>query len=200
MVIAGAGGHALEVYDVLLALNYAKDDLVFYDDISGVSNINNCKVLKSVSELKEYFIQSNEFCLGIGNPILRKKLYDLMIMQGGKHFPVVSSQAIISEYAINKGADIMPNCFISSKVILGLGTLINTSSNIHHEVEIGEFNEISPASVILGKVKIKSFCSIGSNATLLPNIKISESVIVGAGAVVTTNIDANKIIKGVPAK
>ena len=200
MVIAGAGGHALEVLDVLFSLNFLIDEVVFYDDYSKETKFLGRKVLKTEKELKQYFIKDNRFCLGVGNPQLRKKLFDLMKANGGKHYSIISPFAVVSKSCKNNGADIMANCFVSARTSLGLGTLINTASNIHHDVVIGEFDEISPSSVLLGNVIVKSFCSIGANSTILPKLEISDSVIIGAGSVVTNNVTRNQIVKGIPAK
>lgn len=200
MIVAGAGGHALEVFDVLLTLGYSADQICFYEDYSDTLKLNNCRVLKNTDELKKQFETSRNFCLGVGNPILRLKMYDLMIKSGGLHNPIVSPSAVISNYSINKGADVMPQCFISSQTILGKGSLINTRANLHHGVVIDKFTELAPSVVLLGKVKVGCKCSIGANATVLPRVIIKDEVVVGAGAVVIGDIESKRLVKGVPAK
>lgn len=200
MIIAGAGGHALEVFDVLLTLGYSVYQISFYDDYTDTLKLNNCRVLKNTDELKKHFQISRNFCLGVGTPDLRLKMYNLMIKSGGLHNTIISPSAVISNYSINEGADIMPECFISSQTILGKGSLINTRANLHHEVVIGKFTELAPSVVLLGQVKIGRNCSIGANATVLPRIIIKDEVIVGAGAVVIGDIESKRLVKGVPAK
>lgn len=200
MVIAGAGGHALEVFDVLLTLDYKIDEIFFYDDYSNITEVNECKVLKNKQELKDHFSLNKDFCLGIGNPNLRNKMYRLMLEAGGKHISIISPLAFISKYAINKGADIMPFSFVSSKSKLGLGTLINTRVNIHHETVVGEFNEISPSANLLGQVKLGNLNTIGAGTVILPGIKMVNNNITGAGAVVTRDLNSDSVVIGVPAK
>jgi len=200
MLIAGAGGHALEIFDVLLTLNYTVDEIFFYDDYSDTEELNKCEVIKNKQKLKDYFSLNEDFCLGIGNPNLRNKMYSLMLDAGGKHIPIISPLAFISNYAVNKGADIMPFSFVSSRSSLGLGTLINTRVNVHHEALIGEFNEISPSVNLLGQVKLGNFNTVGAGTTILPKIKMENNNIIGAGAVVTGDLNSGSKVKGIPAK
>lgn len=200
MVIAGAGGHALEIFDVLLSLGYSVDKICFYDDYTVASELNHCKVIKNLGELNCQLNIDSEFCLGVGRPSLRKKMYHLMTKAGGKHYSVISPFAIVSEYSKNDGADVMPFSFVSSQTILGKGSLVNTRANIHHEVILGIFNEISPCATLLGKVEIGDFNSVGSAATILPKIRIKNNIKIGAGALVTKDLEDNLIVRGVPAK
>lgn len=200
MVIAGAGGHALEIFDVLLSLEYMTENIFFYDDLTETREINNCKVLKNIKELEMQLKINKDFCLGIGNPSLRKKMYSLMINAGGNHTHIVSPLAYVSDYVENNGTDIMPFCFISSNTILGKGNLINTRANMHHEVVLGSFNEIAPSANLLGKVEVGNLNAIGAASTILPGIKILNNNIIGAGALVTKDLKSNSIVKGVPAK
>lgn len=200
MIITGAGGHSLEIFDVLLTLGFNAEEILFYDDYTSVTVINNCKVLKNKTELRDNFKLSTEFCLGVGNPNLRNQMYNLMTELGGTHYSVISPFAAVSKFCTNEGADIMPFSFISSKTILGKGVLINTRANIHHEVEIGDFTEVSPSSNILGKVKIGAFCRIGANTTILPCKQIGDQVITGAGSVLTKDVFSFKKIVGIPGK
>lgn len=201
MIIAGAGGHALEVFDVLLEMGYARKSILFYDDFTDRIELTGCKIIKSTSELSRYLTEVNsEFCLGVGKPELRKKFYDLFDTLGGVHVPLLSPRAFVSKSCANKGADIMAFVFISAKSELGKGCLINTRSNIHHEVKIGEFTEIAPSCNILGMVKVGNFCSLGANTSIIPKKNITNFVVSAAGAVIINDINKSALVYGVPAK
>lgn len=203
MVIAGAGGHALEVLDLLIQNGCAKEEIYFFDDTFNEKYklFDYFPILKDLDSLKIVFKNDPKFCLGTGSPRIRKLLYNKMISCGGYHQSLVSKHALISSYILDlDGVDIFPYAFISAKVSIGTGTLVNTRANVHHEVKIGEFCEISPSSNILGKVNIGSYTSVGSNSTILPDLNIGKNIVIGAGAVVTKNFDKNLVIAGVPAK
>ncbi|WP_158860501.1 acetyltransferase [Lunatibacter salilacus] len=200
MLVAGAGGHALDLLDLLLNQKQT-EDLCFFDNVNEqVLFENQYTILKSEKEVLEHFKQCPYFILGIGSPRHRKFFYDWFIHLGGQHFFIKGEGVVYSNFTENNEADIFNLCFVGAKTKIGKGVLINTGSQVHHEVVIGDFSEINPGAVILGKVKIGNFSSIGANATILPKIEIGDNVIIGAGAVVTKDVpDFSKVI-GVPGR
>lgn len=201
IIIAGAGGHALEILDILLVSYPDKKGIYLYDDLNlDKDYLDGYPILHSLEELKNKKIRKFLFCLGIGNPMLRKKMFEKFKSIGGNFHPVCSKSACVSPSVTSFSFDAMALSFISRNVHIGLGTLINTGANVHHGVEIGEFTMVSPRATILGDVKIGSFCEIGANATILPKIKIGDRVTIGAGAVVTGECKEGGIYIGIPAK
>lgn len=200
MVVAGAGGHALEVLDILISKNEAVG-IVFFDEVSTQELFDGKYfILKTEEELKTHFLKDPRFILGIGNSKLRKRLYDRFSELGGRHFALKGNGNICSLSANVESADIVNLCFIGPKAQIGRGTLINSGAFVHHEVSVGEFCEIAPRAVLLGKVKVGDFVMVGANATILPKIKIGNNVIVGAGSVVTKDVEDGVIVMGIPAK
>lgn len=200
MVVIGAGGHALEILDIL-AQDNKTNSLYFYDDFDSKNTIfRGYPVIKSIEELKNIFPNSFTFILGIGSPINRKLLFEKFSKLGGILSSIVSSKSITSQNIENQKFDVMNLCYLGPETKIGIGTLINTGAQIHHEVIIGEFCEISPRALLLGKVQIGNNCSLGGNCTILPKVKIGNNVIIGAGTVVTKDIPDNKVVVGVPGE
>ncbi|WP_456376532.1 acetyltransferase [Lutibacter sp.] len=204
MLIVGAKGFAKEVLEVLYQLNDI-DNLVFFDDVNsdiGHKLYDEFNILKNIEEASAYFKNiDNRFTIGIGNPILRKRLYDKFKSIGGIFTSTISPKASIGNFgnSIGIGCNIMTGTVLTNDIIIKKGVLINLNCTIGHDSLIGEFVEISPGVHISGKCKIGNFTVIGTNATILPKISIGENVIVAAGAVVTKNIPDNCMIAGVPA-
>lgn len=200
MLILGAGGHSREVLDLLVQQS-CNSSISFFDntDTAPIRIHNTFKVIKDNAEVLKQFEIDNDFALGVGSPKIRQKLYYLMLSLGGVYKKIISESAIISKYSVVSG-DVMHQVFIGSNADIGLGALINTGSQVHHEARVGAFAELSPGSILLGNSKVGNNCRIGSNATILPNIKIGKNCVVGAGAVVTKNIPENSLVAGVPAK
>lgn len=205
MLIVGANGFAKEVLEVLHQLNQL-DNLVFYDDLNNNLHrklFNKFEILKNIDEAATYFKSvDNRFTIGIGNPILRKKLADKFTEVGGIFTSTISPLAIIGSYdiEIGIGSNILQGAIFSSSVKSGKGCIFYYNSIITHECIIGDYVEISPSANLLGRSFVGSFSKIGSNSTILPDVKIGENVIVGAGAVVTKNVPDNTMVVGVPAK
>ena len=82
MLIIGAKGFAKEVLEVLFQNNDTKK-IAFFDDINDDvygKLYNEYPILKTLTEVENYFNSvSKDFTIGIGNPVLRKILYEKFI-------------------------------------------------------------------------------------------------------------------------
>lgn len=201
MIIAGAGGHAREVLDLL-----SNDDLKFcflFDNISDKKEREyDYPLISSEEDLQRLFKEDKRFVIATGNSYTRAKLYELMMTNGGCAHTVIAESAKVSNHYsfLGEGLNIMAFSFLSHSIAIGKGSLINTRANIHHDVRIGEFCEIGPGAIMLGGTEAGSFTMIGAGAIILPGIKIGNHCKVGAGAVVTKNVTDYQIVKGNPAK
>lgn len=201
MIVAGAGGHALELLDILISEGKT-DNLFFFDEINSESMLRGLfPILHTEEEVKKHFERDPHFILGIGNPKVRHQFYQRFSGLGGELATVKGHGIALSHFSFGgKEADIFNLCFIGANTKIGKGSLINTGAQVHHEVEIGQFSEINPGAVLLGKVTIGDFCSIGANATILPKVKIGNNVTVGAGSVVTQDVLDGVTVVGVPGR
>lgn len=205
MLIIGGKGFAKEVLEVLHQLNRL-DNLAFYDDVNEdvCGNLyNKFPILKNIDDASAYFKTiDNRFTIGIGNPILRKKLYDKFSEIGGVFSSTISSLAHIGSFGneIQKGCNIMTGAVITSDVIIKQGSLINLNCTVGHDSIIGEFVELSPGVSISGNCIVGNYSVIGTNATVLPKVKIGKNVIIGAGSVVTKDVPDNSLVVGIPGK
>ena len=200
MIIAGAGGHSLEILEVLIA-SEMMENLSFFDEISPAKlQEDGYAMIKSEDEVREHFKRDSRFILGTGNPRLRKLFYERFTAIGGEHYAIQGRGNLCSSSAEISGADLMNHCVIGPKVKIGKGTLVNTGALVHHETQVGEFCEIAPAAVLLGKVSVGNQVMIGANATILPGIKIGANAVIGAGAVITKDVPDGATVVGVPGR
>lgn len=203
MVIIGAKGHAKELLVVIKEKKITPNSLYFFDNVSekGPSDYLGFRILSTFEEIIKLFEHNNEFTLGLGSPIIRRKLAEKFLNLGGDFISVISKKTVLGEnIELGNGCNIMPFSSVYNDVKIGQGVLVNSYSSVHHDSIIGEFVEISPGARILGRTTIGSFCAIGSNSVILPGIKITSHVIIGAGSVVTKNINEPGVYVGVPAK
>ena len=204
MIIIGAKGLAKELLEILYQKNET-DNLYFYDDISNDAPdklYDQFPILKNIEEVIQLFKVDNRFIVGLGNPVLRKQMFEKFKLVGGVMVSAISPLANIGHYgtSIGAGSIVMAGSFISNDVRLGIGCLVNPNCTISHDTVIGDFVDISPGVQITGNCVVGDYASIGTNATILPKIQVGERAIVGAGAVVTQHVPDGVTVVGVPAK
>jgi sugar O-acyltransferase (sialic acid O-acetyltransferase NeuD family) len=199
MIIAGAGGHAIEVYNELIKLSKPFGDIFFFDEVN--LEVNELFGRPVYHQIKAIFSPQN-FVLGTGEPVLRKKLYEAFIQAGHKPINIISCSADISslEVKLSNGLNVMYQAFVGPRVSLGAGTLVNARSLIHHDTIIGEFCEICPGVHISGSCTIGDEVFIGTGAVILPGVNIGNGSVVAAGAVVMDHVPENVMVAGVPAQ
>ena len=127
MLIVGAKGFAKEVLEVLYQLNDI-ENVVFYDDVSEdlpKQLYERFDILRNAEEVKEYFQNvDNRFTLGIGGPVLRKKMFDKFTDLGGVFTSTISPKANIGHF----GTKISKSCLtviIWQDIILQLNHLLS---------------------------------------------------------------------------
>ena len=205
MVIAGAKGLAKELLEILAAQQALKN-LYFFDDVSEDAPrqlFGEFQVLHTLDEAKGIFEKTGDssFALGLGNPMLRYKLYNAFLQIGGTLTSVISSKADIGKFdvSLQPGCCILPGVVITSSVSIGKGCLLNPNVTVSHDSTLGAFVEASPGAKVTGNCQIGDFSFLGTNSSILPKVKIGKNVVVGAGAVVTKDVPDNCMVAGVPA-
>ncbi|HCQ30545.1 MAG TPA: hexapeptide transferase [Flavobacteriales bacterium] len=203
MLIIGAKGFAKEVLEILYQLNLTKN-VYFFDDLNKDEQLlfNKYKIIHDLHEVEELFTRDPNFTIGIGNPLLRKKMFDKFIQLNGNFTSTISPLAQIGHFdvEIGKGCNIMTGSIITNSVKIGQGSILNISCTVGHDTCVEDFVEISPNVSISGNCYIGSYTTIGTSAVILPNVKIGKNVTVGAGAVVTKDLPDYCTAVGVPAK
>jgi sugar O-acyltransferase (sialic acid O-acetyltransferase NeuD family) len=198
MVIAGAGGHGLEVLEIT---RQDSQSIYFFDeDLSKSALYGGFSVIQDENKLREILVKDPGFVLGVGNPHSREKLTRVLSLAGGNLASISSPLAKISENRDNQCFDVMDFAFVGPETQIGKGVLINTRAHVHHHCSIGDFTEIGPGAIILGGAILGKKCRIGAGAVVLPGVHLGDEVIVGAGAVVTRNFSSYSKVVGVPAK
>ena len=205
MIIIGAKGFAKEVLEILHQ-NSQLEGLAFYDDVNHdlpALLYNQFPILKNENQVKEHFQKfGNDFTIGIGGSLLRKKMQEKFEALGGKLKSSISKFSEIGSYGviIGDGSNILSGAILSNDVSIGFANIIYYNSIITHDVITGDYVEISPGAKLLGRSLIGDFSSIGCNAVILPDVKVGRNVIIGAGAVVNKDLPDNCVAVGIPAK
>ncbi len=195
IILVGYSGHGLVVADTAFENNL---NVIGYTEKS-INEINPFKIEylgdESSSDFKGWDLDV-AFILGIGDNILREKIYNHVLSNGKKIISLINSMSSISSFAeIGDAVFINRNVSINAFAKIGSNVILNTGCIIEHECMIGDSVHIAPGAVLAGNVKVGSGSFIGANSVIKQGVEIGKNVIVGAGTVVLNNIyDGNKIV------
>jgi sugar O-acyltransferase (sialic acid O-acetyltransferase NeuD family) len=189
MIIVGAGSAGIETANIVI-LNNPNERLFFFDEnIAKVHrSINNYQLVCNIPDLKKIIELDSNFCVAIGNPRIREKMYKKMISLGATP-KNISDNSLKTISKLEENASIFqPGISISYDVKIGKSCLIHANSVIGHKVEIGDFVNISPLCSIIGPAKIGKNTYIGAGAIILPNLQIGNNVYITAGSLVNKDL------------
>ena len=195
IILVGYSGHGLVVADTAIENNL---NLIGYTEKS-VNEVNPFELEylgdESSLDFKGWDLDV-AFILGIGDNILREKIYNHVLSNGKKIISLINSMSSISSFAeIGDAVFINRNVSINAFAKIGSNVILNTGCIIEHECMIGDSVHIAPGAVLAGNVKVGSGSFIGANSVIKQGVEIGKNVIVGAGTVVLNNIyDGNKIV------
>lgn len=202
--VFGSSGQARELADLAHLLGYK--DIFFIDFNDSIDNISGREIIPE-DEIQKYRI--NDFIIGIGEGSIRKKIFNkfsalnfINLIHPAATFEEGSEQILMN----TKGNIFCAGVRVTNNVEIGDFNLFNINSTVSHDCIIEDFVTLSPGVNIAGNVHIFSEVFVGIGATIsngksIDNkLKIAEKAIVGAGAVVVKDVEANTIVKGIPAK
>lgn len=193
--IYGAGGLGKDVLGIA-----QKNGIKISGFIDDKSSEKQKKILNfpvySLDEIEE----KSEVVIAIGDPLIKKIIYQKILKKNLGLFNIISRHAILSEkIKLGKGIIIYPFTFIGNSVIIENNVLICANTSIGHDVIIKNNNSISFNSTIGGATEIFEGCYIGSGSHIRDEIKIKENCLIGMGSVVTKNVSSDIVIYGNPA-
>ncbi|MDD2634975.1 MAG: DapH/DapD/GlmU-related protein [Bacteroidales bacterium] len=189
MIIVGCGSAGKEILGMLINLNY-EHEIIFYDD-----NLNSDKVVfgkyqvvNDKESLIAHMLIDPKFCIGIGHPRRRKKVFERFLKLGGIPANIIWDNKLFMSSIIESATVIQPGVAISYDVSMGDSCLIHNNTSIGHKVKIGNFVNISPLCSIIGPCIIGDETYIGANSIVLPGVSIGKNVYIKPGKIVNRDI------------
>lgn len=197
LIIAGAGGHALEIAGELLQQGHEQASLTFWDIQPGPTHFHGIQVIRDLSLLPAVPV-----VLGTGNPGPRRRTFEFLKKIQRNPQSHLSAKAVVNTLSVTlgEGLNLMDYCSISPHVTLGSGVLVNRHASIHHDTKVGDFSVVAPGARILGQVTIGADVFVGTNAVILPGLTVGDGAVIGAGAVVTQSVPPGETWVGVPGR
>lgn len=206
IVIIGQGGLGKKIQATLNEINkQAKNSvynfLGYLDDSEELKNkelyLGNINFLEKLAKNEIIGV-----AIGIGNPIIKRKIIDQISHIKNIVFPNIihPNVFIYDDFKMGLGNIIASGVNICTNVEIGNFNFINLSSTIGHDTLIKNYCVINPLSSISGNILIKDEVFIGTGANLLQEIIIEERVVIGAGSVILKNCIKDRKYVGIPGK
>jgi sugar O-acyltransferase (sialic acid O-acetyltransferase NeuD family) len=198
VILIGYSGHAYVVADIAIENQY--NIIGYTEKISAQYNPFNLNYAGYEREID--FFENNKdigFIIGIGDNLIREKIYNLVTSKNAEIVTLISNAASISQSAkIDSGTFINRNVIINALAKIGKNVVLNTACIIEHECEISDSVHIAPGAVLAGNVIVGQRSFIGANSVIKQGVKIGKDVIVGTGTVVLSDIPDGKKVVGNP--
>jgi sugar O-acyltransferase, sialic acid O-acetyltransferase neuD family len=200
--IYGYGGHGLEVEELARVINLKENrwaKIIFVDDAKD--KIDNEKIFSFEDIISKYSPKDIEFMTGIGEPVIREKLYNKVKEKDYSFAILVHPSASVAESAVlEEGTMVAHNAFVSIKAHLFTNTLVQPMACVHHECSVGRNSVVSTSAVMGGNSSLGYNSFIGLGASVKQGISVGNGSVVGMGAIVIKNVSDRVMVVGNPAR
>ena len=198
----GYGRHGLEVEELARVINSKEnrwENIIFIDDASN--KIDNEKIFSFEDIICKYSSKDIEFMVGLGEPVIREKIYNKVKDKGYSFAILVHPSASVAESAVlEEGTMVSYNAFVSIKAHLHTNTLIQPMASVHHECKVGRNSVVSTSAVMGGNSSLGYNSFIGLGASVKQGISVGNGSVVGMGTVVIKNVSDRVMVVGNPAR
>ncbi len=205
IAIFGTGGLAKELLD--LAWDQGYRDICFLE-----KNVQKQQTLLGFPILSESALadfDDSDFAIGIADPKIRKKIYELypyLNYPNLIHSQASLGYAVLTQLADSKGVVIAAGARITNSCKFGDFIIVSFNSTIGHDCKLNSFVSVMPGVNISGCIELKEAVYIGTNATILPgqspnHLKcLGEYSTIGAGSLVLKDTQAYTTYVGSPVR
>lgn len=202
LILLGGGGHCKSVIDVAESAGYNILGVLDKPEEVG-KQVLDYKVIGTDDDIPKY-VDKAEFVITIGqikSSSIRRKISERIEIAGGKLATIIASDAYVSKYAIvGEGSVIMHRAFLNAEAKVGKNVIINTLTNLGHEVTVDDFCHLSTGVMVCGNVHIGKDVFIGSQSVVNQGVDIADGAIVGSLTCVNKPIIEKGVYIGNPAK
>jgi sugar O-acyltransferase (sialic acid O-acetyltransferase NeuD family) len=149
--------------------------------------------------------ERDRFVVAVGDSALRRNAAANCEGIGLRPQRVIHPRAeISSRVEVGLGSLICAGCIVTTNVVLGDHVHVNLDCTISHDVRIGNYATLSPGVHVSGHVEIGAGAFIGTGANIINGkpgqpLIIGEGAVIAAGACVTKSVEPGALVAGVPA-
>lgn len=202
LILIGGGGHCKSVIDVAESAGYTILGILDRSIPEG-GTVFGYNILGN-DDLIEPYLDKAEFLVTVGqikSPAIRIRLYKMVKDAGGRLATVIAPTAHVSKYAtIGEGSVVMHQAVVNAGAQIGMGCILNTFTNIEHDVKLGNFCHVSTGAMVNGEAEIGEGTFIGSQSVVNQCVKVCNMTVVASGSVVHKDITEAGVYAGNPIK
>lgn len=205
LVIVGAGGHAREIHDIVLAI----DAVAPAWEVRGFAVEAAYLPSPAVHGLPVFDLDDlaaahagAHVVVAIGEPAVRARIVARIDAMGPRNYAtLVHPRASVGPRAVlGEGCVVFPGAVLTSDLVLGRHVHVNTAASVSHDCRLADFATLAPRVCCCGGVVIGRCADIGAGAVLIPRVSVGDDAIVGAGATVIRDVPPATTAVGVPAR
>ena len=204
LFIYGSRAAAVETYDMVIRndfFDHRYDFVFFIDDFVEESDYYGTKRIHYES-CKDYLENEDaEFIVAVGEPSVRKLLFDRIKISGYRIATLIDKTAIVSH-----SSTIKEGCIISSGAIVSTNAVINENCLVMFQAIVGHHANVGAGCVICPQATVGGFSNVGDETFLglgshmIQNANIGSRAVVGLGAMVFKNVEDDTVVIGNPAR
>jgi len=204
LVLAGSGGHAKIVIDIIELVGVHKIIGITTQD-SKLDSFQGYPVLGSDAELPKLFKQGIRYAaVGVGGYRDNERRKIVFSHIKGLGFNVISavhpSAIIARDVQIGEGSVVCAGVVLNPGVSIGENVIVVTGSLVDHESIVDNHVLIAGGVSVGANVHIQEEALLAIGSTVVSGKVVGKNSLVAAGAVVVKDVDAGGTVMGIPAR
>jgi sugar O-acyltransferase (sialic acid O-acetyltransferase NeuD family) len=192
LILVGGGGHCKSCIEVVESTGgYEVYGILDVTDRIG-DRVLGYPIIGSDRMIPELVSQGFCFLVSLGqikSSKPRRDLFGRLKREGAHMATVIAASARVSKHArISPGTIVHHGCHVNAGAEVGENCIINTGSNLEHDVIVMDHTHISTGCMLNGNASVGRDCFLGSGTIISNGVSIGDEVVVGAGSLILRSI------------
>jgi sugar O-acyltransferase (sialic acid O-acetyltransferase NeuD family) len=206
LIILGTGGNALDILDVIEAINTRAPAWIvagFLDDVRPAGGEHlGLAILGRLCDAGR--LPGHSFANAIGSDRSYQDRPRILASTGltADRFATLvhPCSSVPPRSRLGLGTCVNFGACVGGGVVTGDHVTIGPGCIVGHDTVIEDYAVIAPGAVVSGGVRLGRNCYVGARSVIRQRLRVGERALVGMGAVVVRDVDAGETVVGNPAR